>query len=120
VVELTLAGEYEQWADAPIPSPIKVTNAQGYVRVKTENGSWWPEHRLVKYRQIGRAFRPGENVHHKNGFRADNRPENLELWDHHQPSGQRVEDQIAHAIDILRRHKPDALVNELRKSDDFR
>lgn len=43
--------------------------SDGYVR----------EHVLVMTEVLGRALRPGEVVHHRNGDRLDNRPENLEL-----------------------------------------
>ncbi|MGO9925351.1 MAG: HNH endonuclease [Mycobacterium sp.] len=44
---------------------------------------------------------PAESVHHRNGVRDDNRPENLELWTRPQPTDIRVSDAIAWAHEIL-------------------
>jgi hypothetical protein len=38
------------------------------------------EHVLVSEELLGRYLVEGESVHHINGVRDDNRPENLELW----------------------------------------
>ena len=63
------------------------------------------EHREVMKEMLGRDLLPGENVHHKNGVRHDNRPENLELWVTFQPQGQRPEDLVAYAHEILNRYQ---------------
>ena len=47
------------------------------------------EHRLVMENVLGRALQPGENIHHKDGHRQNNSPENLELWVVPQPAGVR-------------------------------
>jgi hypothetical protein len=53
---------------------------------------------------LGRKLLPGENVHHVNGVRHDNRPQNLELWVSKQPSGQRIPDLLRWAREIIEQY----------------
>ena len=53
---------------------------RGYVRVWHQGREEYV-HRLVVEAQIGRSLRRDEQVHHLNGRKDDNRPENLEVVD---------------------------------------
>jgi hypothetical protein len=68
--------------------------SDGYHVTKVTGRGQVPTHRLILEQALGRPLEPWENVHHRNGIRDDNRPENLELWCNWQPYGQRVSDLI--------------------------
>ncbi len=73
--------------------PLHLQNKYGCKRIM--------QHRRIMEDFLGRKLDKFETVHHKNGVRDDNRLENLELWSSRHPGGQRVEDLISWAREII-------------------
>ena len=82
------------------PGVYKSYILKGY-RVVWNGERYVAEHRLVMEEFLGRKLFKEETVHHKNGDKTDNRIENLELWSSSHPYGQRIEDKVSWAREIL-------------------
>lgn len=85
----------------PINPNGHINKGTGYIRVNLRGGGHAYKHRQVMEETLGRPLQSGENVHHKDGDRANWAPGNLELWTTKQPPGQRVTDKIDFAIEML-------------------
>lgn len=87
---------------------------QGYVILTLSDGERHPnaqatgrilEHIKVMSDYLGRPLEKGEEVHHRNGNRSDNRIENLELWTRSHPTGVRVVDMYEWATNYIEKYR---------------
>ncbi len=87
----------------PVGSTIQDTSGYTITKVppgtpgfKTKRGTtsnnWMWTHRYVMQQKLGRPLLKTEKVHHINGRRDDNHPDNLELWKRSHPAGVRAAD----------------------------
>lgn len=115
----------DDW-DAPIRRKAK--DGDGWVtkdgyHMLRHGGRSRMKHHVIAEHLLGRPLLRHENVHHKNGDRADNRADgpfrltaegkmlsgNLELWSSSQPAGQEIGPKVEWAVDLLRLYAPERL-----------
>lgn len=87
-----LGSDSNQWKGG------RTKTKEGYVLIKSHghpyarSNNYVSEHRLVMEKHLGRYLEPYEQVHHKDGNKANNVVSNLELWTRSHPSGKRIKD----------------------------
>lgn len=83
---------------------------EGYVQLyipshpNSKSNGYIREHRVVMEEKLNRFLEKNENVHHINGNKQDNHPNNLELWITSQPPGQRVSDLVNWANQVIEKY----------------
>lgn len=76
--------------------------AKGWIHKRTGyrmfniGGRQISEHQLVMEKVLGRRLEKHETVHHKDGDRLNNHPNNLEVWSGRHGRGQRLSDLAPH------------------------
>jgi hypothetical protein len=89
----------------------KYHRSDGYIQIRkrehanADRRGFVMEHIYIMSEYLGRPLERGETVHHKNGVKSDNRLENLELWCNNHGKGQRIEDLIVWAYEILKKYE---------------
>jgi HNH endonuclease len=106
------------------PIGRRFPNSDGYIRVwdpehpNAAADGWVLEHRRVMAGLLGRPLYDDELVHHRDGDRSNNDPENLELCLRRQPPGQRVADLLPWATSIIQRYGNGGLPLRLAATQD--
>lgn len=116
-----MTGRYRKEQAYQHPEGAIIKHSAGYVQQK-RNGKWVMQHRLVMEDMIGRPLMPGERVHHRNGKRDDNRPENLELWtgvgeSKKDPHGVRLVDKVLDMIESLSKAERAKVLRRIEEID---
>lgn len=108
----TCRGIHDRGTGNPFWKGGRGLNADGYVRVQVYDPDHAGrksirkfEHTLVMEKHIGRLLTKDETVHHKNGDRADNRIENLELYSGRHFRGQKVKDQLEWCKEFIAKYE---------------
>ncbi|MFC1972385.1 HNH endonuclease signature motif containing protein [Chloroflexota bacterium] len=83
--------------------PRIYTDKNGYLRYSDSN---YLVHRRVKEKELGRRLQKGEIIHHINGNKLDNRPENLELLS-------ATEHYKKHVVPILEERRESQIIEKL-------
>ncbi len=114
-----LAANYMGLSPKQEPGDGYHLTSSGY-RARKVNGIQVFEHREVMEEIIGRPLMPHERVHHRNGKRDDNRPENLELWtgvgqSKKDPHGVRLVDKVLDMIGALNKDEREQVARRLEE-----
>ena len=83
--------------------PKKTKNKKGYWILWMSDGSGKPEHIYIMENIIGRKLMPNECVHHIDGNRSNNDPDNLRLMDRGEHSRLHRQQEISQGKELFKR-----------------